>query len=289
MRRNYTIFILAMLALNAEGQGLPKMEVLGNNVLISNGSAIPTTANNTDFGNISVNGGASTRRFVIRNVGTAPLRFRCGDPLGSEPEECEEEIIFDFFGGNFLDFKTSFVPIQPGSWSLPANSSVTFVLRFSSTAVGMRRTTAGIFSNDPINGRFFFVVQGNGIDAPLGPQPRAQTLGNGVVIENSIAPCCPRLLDHTDFGSGISNGVRTFTIRNLGDANLTLSNAQVLIPSGSGTFSVVTQPASTLPPNASTQFTVSYNGGFGRSLATIVIDNNSPAEDPIAFRIGANL
>lgn len=285
-------FIAAVVfSFDAEAQGVPKMEVLGNNLVISNGSATPAAANNTDFGDVSVNGGVSKRRFVIRNIGTAPLKIRCGDPLGEEPEECEVHPAVWFTGDNLQNFSLGFQSIlfQADGVSIPANGSATVVLHFLSSALGIRRATAGIFSNDPINGRFFFAVQGNAINIPLGPRPRPQVLGNGLVIDIRSLVCAPLISNHTNFGSGIASGIRSFTLRNIGDANLILDSVQVLAPVGNGLFTVLTQPASILAPNASTQFTVQYSGDFSSSFALLAIDNNSDAEDPISFCIAANL
>ena len=83
--------------------------------------------------------------------------------------------------------------------------------------------------------------------------------GNATAIANGDTT--PSTTDHTDFGSVAVGGsvIRTFTIKNIGNANLILDATPVtLLGSGSG-FNV-TQPANTtIAPNGSETFTVTFS------------------------------
>ena len=83
--------------------------------------------------------------------------------------------------------------------------------------------------------------------------PEIQVEGNSVVIVDGDTT--PSLADHTDFGTVTVGGaqVRTFSVRNIGNANLTVN---VLSITGSSEFLAVSQPGTPIIP-----------GGFATSEA----------------------
>ena len=115
-----------------------------------------------------------------------------------------------------------------------------------------------------------------------------KVIGNSVNIAEDDAT--PSSTDHTDFGAatiGSSTVARTFTITNTGLALLQLTpNPKV---SFSGThaadFSVIAEPASTVPAGSATSFQVRFTpGGSGLRTATVSI-NNSDIGSPFEFAV----
>ena len=119
--------------------------------------------------------------------------------------------------------------------------------------------------------------------------PVIDVQGNSVSIANGDTT--PDGADHTNFGSagtGTGTVVRTFTIRNTGEAALTLSGAPITV---SGTdasdFSVSAQPAgNSVAAGDSTTFEVTFDpSAVGVRTATLSIANDS-AVTPYSFAIG---
>ena len=116
--------------------------------------------------------------------------------------------------------------------------------------------------------------------------PEIAVSGNSVDIADGDTT--PDPADHTDFGDvNIVSAtlVRTFTIANHGNVDLTLGTVTV-----SGThaadFTVSLQPASPVAPNGSTSFQVSFDPrALGLREATLSIGNNDPDENPFDFSI----
>lgn len=114
--------------------------------------------------------------------------------------------------------------------------------------------------------------------------------GNG----EPIAPASqqPRLSHHSLFPAGevsLHSASRTFTIRNDGLANLSLSGSPRITLSGThaGDFSVSAQPANPpLAPGASSTFTLLFSPlGVGLREATVQILCNDPDESVFTFAI----
>jgi len=111
--------------------------------------------------------------------------------------------------------------------------------------------------------------------------------GNGVTIAANATS--PNTADGTQFGGVKINGgeqSRTFTITNIGSANLVLSGNPAVVISGAqaSDFSVTTQPVSPVTPHSTSTFTVRFApAGAGVRGATVVITNN--AGGPYQFAI----
>ena len=118
-------------------------------------------------------------------------------------------------------------------------------------------------------------------DKPLAPD--MDVYGNSVKIDDGDTT--PSSADDTDFGpADVSGGSvsKTYTIENNGTAALTISGASI---SGSGDFTVTSQPASFLAPDDGTTFTVKFDPGTaGTHTATVNIANNS-SENPYDFAV----
>jgi len=119
--------------------------------------------------------------------------------------------------------------------------------------------------------------------------PEINVKGNNVSIADGDST--PSLTDHTDFGSvNVTSGnvVRTFTVENLGTADLLLTGIPRVSISGAhaADFSVTIQPNSPIAPTSSTTFNVSFDpSATGLRTATISIANNDSDENPYDFAI----
>gem|GEM_PF-2376867 len=116
--------------------------------------------------------------------------------------------------------------------------------------------------------------------------PGMDVQGNGVTIVNGDN--FPAAGDHTDFGSTPSGTPvsRTFTISSIGDLALDLTGSPYVTLSGSGDFSVTSQPTTDpIASGGSDTFTVQCNpSGAGARTATVSISNDSEAH-PYTFDV----
>ena len=107
-------------------------------------------------------------------------------------------------------------------------------------------------------------------------------LGNGISIADGDTT--PSSTDGTDFGRAFQGGTpvsRTFTVRNDGNATLTL--AAVMVPTG---FTLMEGLSSSLLAGASDTFTVRLDTAVGGAKAgDISFANNDADENPFNFRV----
>ncbi len=211
----------------------PEINIQGNSNSIADGDATPSATDHTDFGSQSVCSGTIMRTFTIENTGTANLTVNTPTLSGTHAG----------------DFSISANPSSPVS----ASGSTTFNVTFNPSATGTRTATVTVTNNDADEATYDFALQGTGTDPEVNVQGNSNSIADG--------DATPSPTDHTDFGSqDFCSGtiVRTFTIQNIGNSNLTLSN-----PSISGTdaadFSVTSNPSSPVSASGSTTFDVTFN------------------------------
>lgn len=114
-------------------------------------------------------------------------------------------------------------------------------------------------------------------------------LGNGASILNNDTTPSPA--DHTDFGyADVANGsvTRTFTIKNFGDGQLSLTGVPRVKILGNSDFSVITQPASPVAPSGSITFQIIYDPTGMNSTADVQITSNDPYSGSFHFSIRGN-
>jgi hypothetical protein len=124
----------------------PEIALTGNNQLIPNNAASPTTANNTDFGNISA-GSMTTRTFTISNAGPAALTISG----------------ISLTGANAGEFTLVNAPAFP--LTLAANGTQTITVQFAPAAVGLRTATLNVLSNDFDESTYSFALRGVALNA----------------------------------------------------------------------------------------------------------------------------
>ncbi|MCK5711322.1 MAG: choice-of-anchor D domain-containing protein, partial [Hyphomicrobiaceae bacterium] len=122
------------------------------------------------------------------------------------------------------------------------------------------------------------------------PTPEMDVQGNGLSIPDGDAT--PEAVEDTEFGGVEPNGgtvSHTFTIKNNGDAELTLNGTPLVAVSGTNaaSFTVTTQPSSPVTASGgTTAVTVEFDpSSLGIHSATLSIANNSDYQNPYTFDI----
>lgn len=227
-----------------------EIDVRGNATSIVDGDITPSISDWTDFGSAT-----ATRIFTIRNTGAALLTIGAITISGTNAAE--------------------FTVTTPPSATVAVGSSTTFTITFAPTAVGVRTANISIANNDADENPYDFDIQGTGIEQEMDIQGNGLTISDG---DNS-----PTTSDWTDF-SNVA-GTRTYTIRNLG--NIELSVGTVTIGGANASdFTVTTPPAATVPAFGTTTFVVSFSPtAINTRTATINIDNNDANENPYNYSI----
>lgn len=119
----------------------PEVSISGNSNTINKGDNTPSTADNTDFGNITVNATA-TKTFSIQNAGPGKLTVKG----------------INISGANANEFTLITPPTFP--LTLDSGKAQTITIQFAPTAVGLRTATVNVNNNDFNEGSYDFAVQG---------------------------------------------------------------------------------------------------------------------------------
>lgn len=103
--------------------------------------------------------------------------------------------------------------------------------------------------------------------------------GNGNCITSGDNT--PSTTDATDFGTNLilQNTDQTFTITNTGSATLNITLPLVITGPDAALFSIITQPAATVAPGASTTFVVSFMSPVQGTFHANVTTNNSDLDE----------
>lgn len=245
----------------------PVAQVWSASRLIGSGDATPSKLDNTDFGNANRDGQTIVKEFQLYNAGNRTLT------LSGFPR-------VKITGANASDFTL----VQDAGGPLVAGGSSLFRIRFDPGAVGVRRATVTITTNDPNAPAYSFSILGRGVLRPI-----AQVSGNKQTI--AVNDETPTTADWTNFaGVDLQGGskVRIFTIRNTGLAKLTFSSATPVTLSGPGAsyFRVFVQPMGVVAPGGSVQFRVRFTPELqGFAHATITVRSSDPLTPAYVFAI----
>ena len=132
----------------------------------------------------------------------------------------------------------------------------------------------------------------NSVDAGIYQQTTPEIQVEGLGNEIPDGDISPSPTDGTEFGSISTTGstvVRTYTIKNITGANLSLngSPAVQIIGEHASDFSVSAPPASTtIAPGNQTTFSITFNPTLlGVRTASVSITNNDADENPYTFKI----
>lgn len=212
------------------------------------------------FASTAVGSSSAAQTFTIQSTGTGNLAA----------------LALSITGANAGDFSVSAL----GATTVAPNGTTTFTVTFSPTAAGSRSAVINIASNDSGLNPFRINVAGTGLVPQLNVFAGASTALVNALTDN---------VGTQTFGSvvsGSSGTPRTFTIQNTGGANLT-----GLQLSTSGTdrtdFVAGNLGATTLAPNATTTFTVTFSPTAGGSRSALVnLGSNDSTKNP--FRINVS-
>ncbi|MBE0540032.1 MAG: choice-of-anchor D domain-containing protein, partial [Verrucomicrobia bacterium] len=209
-----------------------------------------------NFGSVLV-GTNTSLTFTIRNVGSANLTG-----LGITIDGAD--------AAQFTVTANPTAPVAPGG-------STTFTVRFTPTSAGVKNAALHIASNDSDENPFDIALTGTGTTATA-PEIAVE-LPNGTNLVSNVS--------NADFGSAVvgTNTSLTFTIRNLGGANLT-GLGITINGVDAAQFTVTANPTAPVAPNGSTTFTVRFapvSAGF--KTAGLLIANNDSDENPFYFTL----
>ena len=245
----------------------PEIAIKGNGILIQDGSTQSSLNDQTYFGGTQSTSGSISRSFTIYNTGTGTLN------LTNAPA-----VVIN--GANADDFS---VTSQPAS-AIPPGGSSTFTILFDPVASGLRTASISILNNDLTENPYNFSIQGASDLGEIDIQNRGVSIMDGSTVSYKDD-------NVTYFGATpIAGGsiLQTFTIYNTGFADLHLTGSPVVVVSGTNAsdFSIITQPANTIPPAGSTTFSILYDPmDWGIRSASISIANDDPDENPYNFAI----
>jgi len=198
----------------------PEINVQGNSANINDGDVTPNAADNTDFGSVAYNS-ATTKTFVIQNIGTAALNVSG----------------INFTGANTGDFSLVSAPSFP--LSIPVNGTQTITVQFAPKAIGTRNATINIVSNDADEATYDIALRGNGICNSLSVY---SVSGGGTICAGAAG--VPVKLNSSDAGIKyqLYNGATTVGIPIAG-INDTIKFGLLAV---AGTYTVVATDTTTL-------------------------------------------
>ena len=197
-------------------------------------------------------GSYSDTIFDIRNTGAATLLLK-GSP------------IVNLSGPDVANFS---IITQP-SVSVASGGSTSFAVRFTPASGGLKNALITITSNDADESPYQFAVTGEA------PPP-------DIVI---LSPIPAQDGEDLDMGGALNGGTLdvTFAISNPGGTPLTLHGSPRVGIGGADAalFTVLTQPADTVPPHGTSSFTVRFSPlTIGTKHASLIVLSNSPGESP---------
>ncbi len=204
----------------------------------------------------------TTDSYSIRNLGASALDLSAG---------------VSFTGAQASSFSVTQQPVA----SLAPGGTTSFQIQFNGTDPGVYDAEVVIPNNDSNENPFNFGVRGR-------VEPEINIHGLSVSISDGATT--PSTADGTDFGSMVAGAAfdQTFTVQNTGYAPLDLTAGVTLSGTGVAMFSVVSQPAVSVPAGGSTTFTVRFAPAvIGTFDATVSLGNNDRDENPYNFSIRA--
>jgi hypothetical protein len=215
--------------------------------------SVPDGTGSVSFGSTTV-GKAVSKIFTVKNLGTANLTLTTPITVPAG-----------------FTLTASF-----GKSVLTPNTSTSFTLRLNATTVGSYNGTVSFANNDSNENPYNFTVSGT-----VTGVPEIDVLNGTTSVPDGTGSVA---FGATTVGKAVS---KTFTVKNLGTANLTLT-APITVPRG---FSVATSFGSTtLAPGASTTFVIRLNAiSAGSYSGTLSFANNDANENPYDFTVSGTV
>jgi hypothetical protein len=251
------------------------IRVLGNNTIISNGDPTPGIDDDTEFGAIDEAGEFTIEHsYTIESFGTGALLLN-GDP------------VVDISGAHAGDFSVTSVPTSP----VPTATSTEFTVTFNPIGVGLRTASISIESNASDESPYVFSVQGTGNPPAPEIEIRGGSTANSPIEDGKTQGHYGDGTQYQNLFWGIEGSeTHTFSIHNLGTADLNLSGVPTVAISGAaaGDYIVTLMPATTVAGPGSTLFEIKYElaspvEAAEIKRATVTVVNNDDNENPYTF------
>ncbi len=215
----------------------PPSTPVAQGISVSESSTEYTSGSTYVIGSVVQNTVGSTKTLTITNNGEQTVNLT-GTPVAQITGTHASQFIVD---------------TQPGDIILDPSESVTFTLHFApDNSTGVKTAILTINSDDPNIGNYSLHLSGTSTPTPV---PRIEVKVGSTVLTDDASGSKQTFstLENT------TSAAKTVTIKNTGTLTLSLSPAVDLTGTGSAYFNV-TQPGSTsLAPNASTTFTVTFS------------------------------
>ena len=234
------------IGLTGTGVGMPEIVVeqpLGTDLVDGTASL--------DCSSVNLGSSSEAFTFTVNNSGTADLTGLAITQDGPE--------------------STDYTVTGPAVTTLAPNETTTFTVAFTPGAAGARNAAIHIASNDADEYPFDIVLTGTGVGMPeiVVEQPLGTDLADGIAG-----------LDCSSVSLGSSSETFTFTVKNTGTADLT-GLAITQDGPASADFTVVGPAVTTLAPNETTTFIVTFTpGAAGSRTAAIHIASSDADENP---------
>jgi Tol biopolymer transport system component len=233
---------------------MPEILVLYGSLTILDGDVTPSLMDGTDFGNATAGQTGPSRTFTVRNTGSATLT------LGA------------------LLAPSGFLMTEGLADSIAPGSSDAFTVQLDAATAGTYGGDISFSNNDADENPFHFQVTGV-VTPPPAPEIVVEFFGVDIADGDNV----PGSDDGTDFGGvmvGRTAPSRTFTVRNTGNATLTLGGLSV--PAG---YVVTEGLSATLAPGKTDSFTVRMDSdSVGVHSGEITFSTNDSDENPFHFR-----
>ena len=124
-----------------------EIDIQGNGQSVASGDITPDVADDTDFGDVIVDGGSDIHTFTIENLGNLDLNLTGGMPL----------VVIG--GADAADFTVTSGPAA----LIGATSTTTFDITFDPSSTGVKMATVTIANDDGDENPYTFSIQGNGL------------------------------------------------------------------------------------------------------------------------------
>lgn len=240
--------------------------ISGNGHHINDDDHSPGRDDATAMGRVRVDGRFGESEFEIHNFGSTEL----------EIERVEIE------GRNRRDFAIAVAPRA----KLAPGESTTVVVRFDPSKGGVRNAKLVIDTSRDTTNAYEFKLKGNGVVPTDAPDAVVLGRRGNEIRDDDLSPGGGDGTRFRTLALGASQD-RTFTLRNDGPQTLLLTTPLLrLTGAGAPAFSIITMPAASLAPGATTTFTMRFAPvALGKQAATIEILSNDPDEAVFNFRI----
>ena len=210
-------------------------------------STTTDTTNGTDFGTLSPGQTSISQTFPLADFSNA------FDATGARIQKLNyNNITITLSGPNAADFALS--SLNPITLANGTPQLGNFTISFNPTGLGLRTATVHLHSNDQFNPDYTFNIQATNTSA-------ISLSGNSIAIASGDTT--PSTADFTSFGYQLLSPpaavTRTYTLTNTGATVISLANITIA-GANPADFTLSSPPAlSSLNPNDSTTFTITFN------------------------------